>query len=89
MASGVTGGPGAVAAQHVGPGYRILGVGVTVPRLDDRATTALAGQPRQKTATLGNVQVGKGRSMKKSCRHSTLGRFGTLSHWIKEHEHWL
>ena len=57
MASGVVGGSIAAAAQHVGPGERCGGGGVNVPRLDDRATTALVWQSRQKTATLGNVQV--------------------------------
>ena len=57
MASGVVGGSGAVAAQHAGPGHSSGGGHVNVPRLDDRATTALAWQPRQKSATFGNVQV--------------------------------
>ena len=46
MANGVTGGPGAVAAQHAGPGYSSLGGGVTVPHLDLEAGTALARQLR-------------------------------------------
>ena len=61
MASGVVGCSGGVAAQHVDPGHSSGGGGVSVPRLDDRATTALAWQSRQKTATLGNVQVQVGK----------------------------
>ena len=47
------------AAKHVGPGYRSTGGYVTVPGLDWGAGTALACQPRRKTATISNVQVGK------------------------------
>ena len=61
MASGVVGGSIAAAAQHVVPGQRCGGGGVNVPRLDDRATTALAWTPRQNPATLGNVQVQVGK----------------------------
>ena len=61
MASGVVGGSGKAAAQHVGPGHSSGGGGVNVLRLGDRATTALAWQPRQKPATLGNVQVQVGK----------------------------
>ena len=51
MANGVTGGPGAVAAQHAGPGYSSGGGGVTVPHLDEGAVTALARKSNKKTAT--------------------------------------
>ena len=61
MASGVVGGSIAAAAQHAGPGQRCGGGGVNVPRLEQGATTALAWIPRQKTATLGNVQVQVGK----------------------------
>ena len=45
----------AYAANHVGPGYRSSGGGVHVRRLDWGAGTALAFQPRRKTATICNV----------------------------------
>ena len=46
MASGVSGGAGAVAVHHVGPGYNSIGGGVTAPLLDLVAGTALARKSR-------------------------------------------
>ena len=61
MVSGVVGGSGEAAAQHVGRGHSSGGGDVSVLLLEQGATTALAWQPRQKTATLGNVQVQVGK----------------------------
>ena len=58
IATGVCGSAGTAAAQHAGPGYRSGGGGVTVSPLYRGAGTALALQPRRKTATISNVQVG-------------------------------
>ena len=61
MASGVDGGSGEAAAQHAVLGLSSGGGGVNVLRLEQGATTALAWQLRQNTATLGNVQVQVGK----------------------------
>ena len=59
MASGVSGRPLARAAEHVGPGHRGTGGGVTVPHLEEGGGTALAWQERRKHATINSVQVGQ------------------------------
>ena len=48
----MSGNNGKAAAQHAGPGYRSGGGGVTVSPLYQGAGTALAFQPRRKTATI-------------------------------------
>ena len=58
IATGLSGNNGTVAAEHVGPGHSSGGGGVTVSPLYRGAGTALAFQPRRKTATISNVQVG-------------------------------
>ena len=50
MANGAAGRFLPPAAHPSGPGYSCLGGGVTARRLDQGATTALASEPREKTA---------------------------------------
>ena len=58
MVTGVSGSPGAAAAQHAGPGHRSGDGGATVPALDQGGGTVPAGEPCLKTATISIVEVG-------------------------------